>query len=122
MSTTIRDDVALVRAYYDRVDSDDVDGLLALFADDAVYERPGYVPLNGRAALKRFYQDQRIIEHGRHTLDEVIAGPDRIAVSGAFAGRLKDGRNVDLRFADFFTFAPSGRFARRTTFFYTPLV
>ena len=111
-----------VRAYYELVDRGEVDGLVSLFADDAVYCRPGYPPLRGRADLERFYREDRVIESGAHTLDSLVSSPPRVAVSGEFSGMLRSGEQVDLRFADFFTFAADGHFARRDTFFFTPLV
>jgi ketosteroid isomerase-like protein len=111
-----------VRQYYRLVDDDDVDGLLDLFAPDAVYHRPGYPPLNGRADLARFYGGDRVIAAGTHLLHMVVADGDQVAAHGEFSGVLKDGREVRLRFADFFAVGADGRFARRDTFFFSPMV
>ena len=111
-----------VRRYYELVDSGDVPGLVALFAPHATYCRPGYPPLVGRAQLTRFYQTERVIETGRHTLTSVTADRHSVAVRGRFHGRLKDGRSVDLKFADFFTFDPQLQFERRDTYFFAPMV
>nr|WSY54822.1 nuclear transport factor 2 family protein [Streptomyces sp. NBC_00886] len=112
---------AAVRAYYRLVDTDDVDGLLDLFAEDAVYHRPGYPAMRGHGELAEFYGGTRVIASGRHTLDQVVAQPSRIAVAGSFNGVLKDGTEVGLRFADFFEF-DGPRIVRRDTFFHAPLV
>jgi ketosteroid isomerase-like protein len=114
--------VRTVRRYYETVDADAVEELVALFAAAAVYRRPGYEPLVGRPAIERFYRDQRVIESGGHTLTHVIADGAAVAVHGEFAGVLKDGKRVALRFADFFEFDAQGLFARRDTFFFTPAV
>lgn len=37
-----------VRRYYDLVDAGETDALVGLFAEDAVYLRPGYEPLVGQ--------------------------------------------------------------------------
>jgi ketosteroid isomerase-like protein len=111
-----------VQHYYKLVDANDVDGLLDLFAPDAVYHRPGYAPLIGRAELERFYSADRIIAEGTHSLHTVIACDDKVAAHGEFAGTLKDGSQVTLRFADFFAVREDGRFARRDTFFFSPMV
>jgi ketosteroid isomerase-like protein len=111
-----------VRAYYRCVDADDVDGLLELFAPDAVYRRPGYESMRGRDALEAFYRNERVIEKGRHTVVTVTQELPRIAVAGRFSGRLRDGREVSLEFADFFTLDGDGRFSSRETYFYAPLV
>ncbi|MEW2624623.1 nuclear transport factor 2 family protein [Streptomyces sp. NPDC048106] len=110
-----------VRRYYACVDAGKVDELVGLFAPDAVYERPGYPEMKGHSALTEFYESQRIIESGEHTLQQITADGTDVAVHGRFAGLLKDARRVELRFADFFTFA-DGLIARRTTFFYTRMV
>lgn len=111
-----------IRAYYTSVDADDVDGLLALFAPDARYQRPGYEPLVGHGDLRRFYQGERIIAEGAHTLTETVVDGERVAVHGEFHGLLRTGERVELRFADFFTLTPELTFATRDTFFFTPLV
>lgn len=112
---------ATVRAYYRLVDSGDVPGLLALFADDAVYRRPGYVDMRGHADLARFYGGERVIRAGRHTLDTVVAHGLQVAVTGEFNGVLKDDRAVSLRFADFFVFERR-QIVRRDTYFFVPMV
>lgn len=111
-----------IRAYYTSVDAGDVESLLALFAPDARYHRPGYEPLVGHTALRRFYQGERIIAEGTHTLTETVVDGDRAAVHGEFHGLLRTGERVDLRFADFFTLTSELTFATRDTFFFTPLV
>lgn len=114
--------LAAVRRYYELVDADDVPGLVALFAPDAVYRRPGYAPLRGRDALTAFYTGTRIIAAGRHTIETEVVGDAAVAVNGRFAGTLKDGTPRELRWADFYTFTPDDLFATRDTFFFAPLV
>ncbi len=114
--------VSAVRRYYQLVDADDLTGLINLFAPDARYHRPGYEPLNGRAELERFYRGDRVIVQGSHTLTALVAAGNDVAVQGEFSGVLRDGRQVSLRFADFFSFGPDNLFARRDTYFFAPLV
>lgn len=121
MSATTPDSEAMVREYYQRIDADDVAGILQLFTPDAVYRRPGYPPMIGTAALKDFYRNQRVIKSGRHTLTTLIRSGDEVAVQGAFTGVLKDGSSTELEFADFYRLR-DGVFAERTTYFYAPLV
>lgn len=115
------DPVQTVKRYYQRVDADDVPGLLELFAADAVYRRPGYEPIIGRAALDDFYRNQRVIKSGRHTVATLIRSGDEVAVQGTFSGMLNDGSTTELEFADFYRLS-DGVFAERTTYFYVPLV
>lgn len=90
----------LVRSYYELVDAGDTDGLLALFTDDAVYERQGSPDMVGQAALRRFYEGDRQIESGQHDLHEVLPGREWVAVRGVFTGRLKTGEQVEVVFTD----------------------
>ncbi|WP_040155409.1 nuclear transport factor 2 family protein [Mobilicoccus massiliensis] len=115
-------DATRVETYYRLVDADDVDGLVELFAPDSVYRRPGYEPLVGHDALRAFYEGERVIESGTHTVDHTVVGEDSVAVHGRFEGTLRDGSSASLRFADFYTFDDDGRFATRDTFFFAPLV
>lgn len=112
----------LVRNYYTLVDAQDFDGLVELFAEEAVYRRPGYEPLVGRTNLAGFYGGERVIVEGRHSVTELVADGNKVAVNGDFAGTLKDGKRAELRFADFFTLNPDGLFASRETFFFAPMV
>jgi len=114
--------VETVHRYYQLVDQGDVPALVSLFTPDATYHRPGYEPLVGHEGLTRFYGQDRVIKEGAHTVSTVVADDDRIAVHGEFHGVLHDGREVGLRFADFFTVTAEGRFSRRDTFFFAPLV
>jgi ketosteroid isomerase-like protein len=122
MGLSIEELQSVIHRYYELVDADDVEGLIALFDAKAVYNRPGYAPLVGRAELERFYREDRVIEQGRHTLSTAVMGDGEAAVHGTFEGVLKDGRQVNLRFADFFTFSGEGVFQSRDTFFFSPMV
>ncbi|GLZ37992.1 nuclear transport factor 2 family protein [Actinokineospora sp. NBRC 105648] len=117
----VTDGAALARAVYDRVDADDVDGLLALFTEDCVYTRPGYDPWVGHAGLATFYREARSIRSGAHTLTTVLATGRDVAVHGEFHGLLRTGDEVHLRFAEFLELAADGRFARRITYYFAPL-
>ncbi|MEO5875035.1 MAG: nuclear transport factor 2 family protein [Streptosporangiaceae bacterium] len=122
MGLSIEELQSAVHRYYELVDADDVEGLVALFDANAVYHRPGYEPLVGTTELERFYREDRVIDKGRHTLSATVTGDGGAAVHGAFEGVLKDGRQVALRFADFFTFSQEGTFQTRDTFFFSPMV
>jgi ketosteroid isomerase-like protein len=114
--------VATVHHYYELVDLGDVAGLVDLFSSDGSYHRPGYAPIVGHDEMSHFYRTTRVIREGRHTIDKVVEGEADVAVHGSFAGVLHDGSAVSLRFSDFFEFTDDGRFSRRDTFFFAPLV
>jgi ketosteroid isomerase-like protein len=113
---------SLVREYYETVDRGDVNSLLRLFAPEALYRRPGYPDLRGRSDLERFYREQRVIRSGRHVIERLLADGLNVAVHGRFQGSLRNGSDVDLRFADFFELSSAGMITHRDTFFFAPLV
>jgi ketosteroid isomerase-like protein len=113
---------ARVRSYYSLVDRGDITELVQLFTQDAVYQRPGYPPMRGRGELERFYREERVIKSGHHAVESVMSSHSRVAVTGSFAGTLHSGQDVTLRFADFFVLGDDGKFSRRDTYFFTPLV
>ncbi|MGV9349083.1 nuclear transport factor 2 family protein [Streptomyces spiralis] len=107
--------------YYELVDAGRLDELLALFHDDVVYERQGTPDIRGMAAMRRFYERDRAIATGRHSLDQVLSEGQWVAVRGRFTGTLKDGSGVDLRFTDWLHFR-GDRIDRRETLFPTTRV
>lgn len=117
----VREPRAAVEDYYRLVDAKALDEMLALFTDDAVYERPGYGPLHGKGAIEAFYRGTRIIESGQHMLHSVLVDGPNVAVEGTFDGKLRDGASVSVRFADFFSLR-NGKFANRKTYFYAESV
>lgn len=112
---------ALVEQYYRLVDANALDEMLDLFADDAVYERPGYDPLKGKDAIEAFYRGTRVIASGRHSVDRVMVEDGAVAVEGSFAGTLRDGSSARVRFADIFVL-DNGKFAHRSTYFFAAAV
>lgn len=111
-----------VRRYYALVDVGDVDGVLDCFAEDAVYHRPGYAPMEGRAALGEFYGAERVIADGAHVLDHLVVDGRAVAVRGRFEGRLKDGSAARVGFADFWLLDDALRATTRHTYFEAPAV
>lgn len=89
----------LVREYYDAVDDDRVDDLLALFAEDVTYERPGQASIDGKTDLATFYREERALD-GDHEIHTVAVDGDRVAVRGTFTGE-QAGDPVEFGFADF---------------------
>jgi len=103
------------RRYYDLVDDEDYEGLLGLFSSDVVYERPGQPPIEGLADMEAFYETGRPLEDGEHTVFDVVADGDTVAVRGRFEG-VQDGERVAFGFADFHEFDDEGFIARRYTY------
>lgn len=110
-----------VRRYYTTVDTLGPVETVALFAPDAVYRRPGYAEMRGRAALAHFYGAERVIAGGQHAVESILVEGASAAVRGLFRGVLRDGKDVEVGFADFMRFE-DGLIADRTTYFYSPAV
>ena len=115
MTTSAFDPRATLETYYERVDADDVEGLLALFADDVRYERPGRAAIEGIEELRAFYERDRPLEDGTHEVDHVLADGNHAAVRGRFSGRL-DGEPVSFGFADHHEFDDRGLITNRFTY------
>ncbi|WP_160135522.1 nuclear transport factor 2 family protein [Halococcus salsus] len=94
---------SVVRAYYELVDRDRYDNLMDLFAEDISYERPGQSPIEGRSALREFYESGRPLEDGSHEIHSVIVEDLTAAVRGSFTGK-QHGEQVRFGFADFHEF------------------
>jgi ketosteroid isomerase-like protein len=106
----------LARDYYDHVDAGRLPELLVLFHDEIVYQRGRDVVIRGKRALARFYRQDRIIASGRHELECVAVTGDWIAVRGRAHGRLRDGADFSVDFADFHRIR-AGKIWRRYTYF-----
>lgn len=106
---------AAVRDYYAFVDDGNVDELVALFAPNVVYERPGHPRIEGRTALERFYRHVRPLSNGEHELHTVLCDGDEVATRGTFRGR-QDGTDVRIGFADFYRFDDEDQITYRYTY------
>ena len=100
---------ATIRDYYAAIDAGDVSKAMEIFHSNAIYERPGTPKLEGRAAIQRFYVEERP-RGGEHRLEAVAIATDRVLVEGLF--HAPDGREV--RFADSFVFDDDRVRSRRT--------
>ena len=100
------------RTYFARVTAGDVEGILALFADDAQLINPmtGEEGVRGKAALRSFYQ--RLVS----SLVDYHAGPTDIVIEGnklvaplRLAGTSADGSRIVMNNLNFWTFE-NGKF------------
>lgn len=108
------DPEATVERYYELVDADAYDDLVSLFAPDVRYERPGQGAIEGREALREFYEADRPLSEGSHEVVSMLRDGDTVAVRGRFSGR-QDGDRVEFGFADFHVFE-GGEIAERYTY------
>lgn len=100
------------RTYFERVTKGDVEGILALFADDAQLINPmtGEEGIKGKAALRAFYQNLV------NSLVDYHAGPTAIIIDGNklvaplhLEGKTKDGNPIVMNNLNFWTFE-NGKF------------
>lgn len=105
---------SVVRRYYELVDAARYDDLVELFAEDVRYERPGQPTIEGRDALREFYESGRPLEDGTHEIHSVIVEGRTAAVRGSFTGKRR-GEQVQFGFADFHEFEDEV-IARRYTY------
>jgi uncharacterized protein len=109
-----RDPRSVVEEYYEAVDDECYDDLVALFSEDVRYERPGQGAITGREKLREFYLEGRPLEDGRHEIHDIVVEGATAAVRGSFSGRQRGG-SVEFGFADFHEFEDE-KIARRYTF------
>lgn len=106
---------------YRAVDSEDWERLSGLYHDQIRYERPGYEPFLGKGEVLDFYLHDRAIASGRHQLEGIVSTGPRTVCWGRFDGRLKDGTDVSVPFADVYLFE-GRRIIFRKTFFFRAVV
>ena len=111
----------VIRSMAAAIERGDWSAMSTHFTDDVTYERPGYPPLTGIAALLEFYRDVRIIKTGHHDIWQVIGTEENAACWGSFTGIARDGRSLAARFADVYDLR-DGRIQRRVTHFFTPAI
>ncbi|MGZ8362217.1 MAG: nuclear transport factor 2 family protein [Caulobacteraceae bacterium] len=112
---------SLIDAMFGVIDGCRWPELHRFFTPDCVYDRPGYDPIEGLPALRRFYEHERVIASGVHTLHAFVAQDGRAVAMGEFTGLLRDGRPVHVEYADAYEFE-DGKIRSRRTYFYTPSV
>ena len=93
-----------VTAMFMAVDACAWSKLRAFYADDCVYERPGFPAIKGLEALIHFYDVVRPIKSGQHELRHVIEETSRVAAAGQFEGVLRSGSPIAIRFMDLYLF------------------
>jgi ketosteroid isomerase-like protein len=104
-----------IREYYARIDANDTEWVLALFAPDAVYERAGTV-FKGAEEVRHFFCVQRQIR-GTHDVERIWLPEHNVVVAvGRFQGVGAEGDSRCVRFADIWWFGDCGRIERRETF------
>ncbi|CAL9367153.1 hypothetical protein SUDANB105_00785 [Streptomyces sp. enrichment culture] len=116
-TTDIRSAENLVTELFSIIDAARWDDLGRVFAEDCVYDRPGYESLRGLAQIEQFYRVERIVAVGRHDVRHVVSDLAVVACWGRFTGTSRTGEHLDEQFADTYNVRDGKIFSRRTYFF-----
>jgi len=101
---------ASMQRYVELVDAGDIDGILALYAEDATVEDPvGQAPFRGIGAIGEFYRQGL----GRMKVSAALTGPVRATHNGCGAMPFRvdltwDGRACSLQVIDVMEFDEQG--------------
>jgi len=100
------------RTYFARVTKGDVEGILALFADDAQLINPmtGEEGIRGKAALRTFYQNLvgSLVDYHAGPTDIIIDG-NKLVAPLHLEGKTKDGKPIVMNNLNLWTFE-NGKF------------
>lgn len=77
------------------IDSRDWSSLRGFLHPDVVYARPGYPPFEGIERVLAFYESERVIASGTHSLRSVVMSGKHGACCGRFVGTHRDGTAID---------------------------
>lgn len=101
------------RTYFDRVTKGDVEGILALFADDAVNINPmsGEQGVRGKEALRAFYTNltSSLVDYHAGPTDIIIDG-NKLVAPLHLEGKTKDGTPIVMNNLNLWTFDEQGKF------------
>jgi steroid delta-isomerase len=100
------------RTYFERVTKGDVEGILALFADDAQLINPmtGEQGIKGKEALRAFYQNltSSLVDYHAGPTDIIIDG-NKLVAPLHLEGKTKDGNPLVMNNLNLWTFE-NGKF------------
>jgi ketosteroid isomerase-like protein len=106
----------LVADYYPAIDRSDVEHILRLFAEDAVYERAG-VEYRHLPSIRKFFSEDRNIR-GKHVINGLWSdeASRTVFVTGRFEGQGAAGDARSFGFADVWHFNVASMVTKRESF------
>ncbi len=106
----------IIAGYYPAIDRSEVEQILKLFADDAIYQRAD-AEYRDLPAIRKFFSEDRQIR-GRHVVDGlwVDEASRTVFVTGRFEGQGAAGDARAVGFADIWHFGAAGLVSKRQTF------
>lgn len=102
--------------YYTAIDRSDVEHVLRMFADEAIYDRAG-VEYRSVPAIRKFFCEDRQVT-GRHEVEDIWAdnASRTVIAAGRFEGHDTAGQPRAFGFCDIWRFDEAGRVAKRQSF------
>ena len=108
--TTIDQNKAIARSFFERFDANDIDGVMALFAEDATFTIPGKpneMPSAGpydKARIRRLFNrmTSQLPAGLRMTPGVTVAEGDTVVVEATSRGELANGRVYEQRYLNLF--------------------
>jgi steroid delta-isomerase len=101
------------RAYFERVTKGDIEGILSLFADDAMLINPmtGEQGVRGKEALRAFYTNltSSLVDYHAGPTDIIIDG-NKLVAPLHLEGKTKDGAPIVMNNLNLWTFDEQGKF------------
>ncbi|MFC3052244.1 nuclear transport factor 2 family protein [Kordiimonas pumila] len=104
----------IISEYYSRIDSCDIEWVIKLFAENAIYHRADSAYC-GRNQIHKFFTDGRKIR-GDHILDSIWSFDHRVICTGTFKGVGAAGDPRKVGFSDFWAFDQKHLVVERQTY------
>ena len=108
-----------VEAYFDGFRRSDHGAILALLADDVVWDLPGFKHLAGKAAFDGEIENEEFTGSPKLFVDRLIEEGDTVVAIGDGEGTHRSGSVHRFAFCDVFTF--DGELIRRVESYLVPL-
>jgi ketosteroid isomerase-like protein len=107
----------IIKEYYPHIDAGDIDWVLALFSEQAVYMRADS-EYSGMNEIEHFFKNERKIT-GLHKITDIHQHNNQVVVRGEFIGKGAKGDERRVGFSDFWLFHEDGLVERRETYLAT---
>ena len=110
--------IAYVRRYFELMSASDIDGIIALFEDDAYVVSPFLGKMNASDFFKKLGNAS---QSSKLTVNDVLLGENGNSAAAHFEYDwvLMSGEQIIFQGVDYFTFSANGRFASMSIFYDT---
>jgi hypothetical protein len=105
---------SLISEYYGRIDADDIDWVMQLFAEESCYMRAD-AEYKGKAEIENFFRNTRKIR-GVHEVADIHRLKNKSITRREFIGTGVAGDERRVKFVDFWFFQNSGKVELRETY------